>query len=218
LNIVFDFGGVLFRWQPHEFMARLLPEHAATPEQAQALVLTFFERFRGDWGEFDRGAIEVGPLAERITARTGLPIDGVRRVIDAIPHELEPLADTVALLRRLHEAGHALYFLSNMPAPYADHLEANHDFLALFRHGVFSARAGMIKPDAAIYAHAIETFGIDPSDTLFIDDVAHNIDAAHAAGWQGIVFRDAADCEAQLVARGLLPGVERRSAFGAVPH
>ena len=209
MNIVFDFGGVLFRWQPLEFMARLLPQRAATPAQTQALITEFFEGFRGDWGDFDRGAIEPGPLADRIAARTGIAREDVARVIDAIPHELEPLRDTVGLLHRLHHAGHALFFLSNMPAPYADHLEATHDFIALFRRGVFSARAGMIKPNADIYAHAIEAFGIDPAHTLFIDDVAHNIDAAHAAGWQGIVFRDAADCEAQLVTRGLLPGAAR---------
>ena len=28
MNVVFDFGGVLFRWQPQEFMQRLLPRLA----------------------------------------------------------------------------------------------------------------------------------------------------------------------------------------------
>jgi len=207
MNIVFDFGGVLFRWQPHEFMARLIPHRAQTGADTQALIADFFEGFAGDWGEFDRGMIEAGPLAERIAARTGLGLAEVRKVIESIPHELEPLRDTVALLHRLHDVGHALYFLSNMPAAYADHLEANHEFLGLFRAGVFSARVNLIKPDPAIYAHATEVFAIDPARTLFIDDVAHNVAAARAAGWQALQFRDAADCEAELVTRGLLPSV-----------
>jgi len=132
MNIVFDLGGVLFRWQPHEFMARLIPQRTQTRADTQALIADFFEGFAGDWGEFDRGMLEAGPLADRIAARTGLGLPDVRKVIGAIPHELEPLRDTVALLHRLHGTGHPLYFLSNMPAPYADHLEANHDFLALF--------------------------------------------------------------------------------------
>lgn len=206
MNIVFDFGGVLFRWHPHDFMARLIPQRTQTDVDTQALIADFFEGFAGDWGEFDRGMLEAGPLADRIAARTGLGLADVRKVIDAIPHELEPLRDTVALLHRLHGTGHPLYFLSNMPAPYADHLEANHDFLALFRAGVFSARVNLIKPDPAIFAHATQAFGIDPARTLFIDDVAHNVVAARAAGWQALQFRGAADCEAELVARGLLPG------------
>ena len=210
MNIVFDLGGVLFRWQPHEFLARLVPQRTQTDADTQALIADFFEGFAGDWGEFDRGMLEVGPLAERIAARTGLGLADVRKVIDAIPHELEPLRDTVALLHRLHGAGHALYFLSNMPAPYADHLEANHEFLGLFRAGVFSARVKLIKPDPAIFAHATQVFGIDPARTLFIDDVAHNVAAAQAAGWQALQFRDAAGCEAELVTRGLLPGAQAR--------
>ncbi len=91
-----------------------------------------------------------------------------------------------------------------MPAPYADHLEATHGFIGLFRAGVFSARVGMIKPEAAIFAHAAEAFGIDPVDTLFIDDVRHNADAARAAGWQALHFENAAQCEAELAQRGLL--------------
>jgi len=204
MNIVFDFGGVLFRWQPHEFLARLIPQRTQTGADTQALLADFFEGFAGDWGEFDRGMLEAGPLAERIAARTGLGLAQVRKVIDAIPHELEPLRDTVALLHRLHEAGHALFFLSNMPAPYADHLEANHDFIALFRAGIFSARVNLIKPDPAIFAHALEQFAIAAPDTLFIDDVLHNVQAARAAGWQTLQFRDAAQCEAELVRLGLL--------------
>jgi putative hydrolase of the HAD superfamily len=210
MNVVFDFGGVLFRWQPHEFLARLIPQRTRNGAETQALIADFFEGFAGDWGEFDRGTIEAGPLAERIAVRTGIALSDVRRVIDVIPHELEPLRDTVALLHRLHDVGHPLYFLSNMPAAYADHLEENHEFIGLFRAGIFSARVNLIKPEPAIYAHATQAFGIDPARTLFIDDVAHNVTAARAAGWQALQFRDAADCEAELVTRGLLPGVQAR--------
>jgi len=204
VNVVFDFGGVLFEWQPHEFIARLLPHHVPDAEAARAVVSSFFQGFGSEWGEFDRGTIEREPLAEGIAQRTGLTRAEVDTVLDAVPHELQPIEGTVALLRRLHARGHALYFLSNMPAPYADHLEASHEFLSLFRAGVFSARVKMIKPEAAIFAHATQAFAIDAADTLFIDDVLHNAEAARAAGWQALHFKDAAQCEADLVQRGLL--------------
>ena len=201
---MFDFGGVLFEWRPLEFVARLLPQHVPDAAAAHALTTAFFQGFRGEWAEFDRGTIERGRLAEGIAQRTGLTRTEVDTVLDAVPHELQPLEATVVLLQRLHARGHALYFLSNMPAPYADHLEATHAFLGLFRAGVFSARVKMIKPEAAIFAHAVRTFGIDAADTLFIDDVLHNAEAARAAGWQALHFCDAAQCEAELARRGLL--------------
>lgn len=205
MNIVFDFAGVLFTWQPPALLARLLPDHVASPEAALALVETFFEGYRGDWGEFDRGTIAPGPLAERIARRTGIALSDVRRVIDAVPRELVPIDATVALVRRLQAQGHALFFLSNMPAPYADHLDAEHLFIGLFRAGVYSGRAGLIKPEPAIFAHAERVFGIDAGQTLFIDDVAHNAEAARGAGWHAIHFIDAGQCEAALVDAGLLP-------------
>ena len=203
MNIVFDFGGVLLTWQPHEFMARLLPERAPTPDAARALVVEFFENFGGDWGEFDRGTIEAAPLAGRIARRTGLSLVDVERVMHAIPQELTPIPGTVALMKRLHAQGHALYFLSNMPAPYADHLDASHDFIGLFRSGIYSARVGLIKPEPAIFAHALETFGIEAHDTLFIDDVAHNVAAARRAGWHALHFADAQQCAAELERLGI---------------
>jgi putative hydrolase of the HAD superfamily len=207
LNIVFDFGGVLFDWLPHEFVARLLPGRAPTPEAAQALVAEFFEGYGGDWCEFDRGTLAVGALAGRIARRTGLSLAEVHKVVDAVPHELRPIADMVALLPRLQARGHALYFLSNMPAPYADQLEATHGFIGRFRAGVFSGRVQLVKPEPAIYAHAQRAFGIEAAQTLFIDDVARNAEAARRAGWQALEFKDPAQCARDLARRGLLdPG------------
>ena len=206
MNIVFDFGGVLFTWQPHEFMARLLPERASTPDAARALVGEFFESFGGDWGEFDRGTIAAAPLAGRIAQRTGLSLAEVERVMHAIPQELTPIPGTVALMKRLHEQGHALYFLSNMPAPYADHLDAAHAFIGLFRDGIYSARVGLIKPEPEIFAHALGVFGIEAHDTLFIDDIAHNVAAARRAGWQALQFEHPQQCAAELARLGIMRG------------
>jgi putative hydrolase of the HAD superfamily len=204
MNVVFDFGGVLFNWRPAELLGRLLPHHAPDPPAALALADLFFQNYSGDWGEFDRGTVEAGPLAARIAARTGLSIDEARSVIEGVPAQLTPIEGTVELLRQLHAGGRSLYYLSNMPEPYAQHLEASHDFLALFRNGVFSARARLCKPEAAIFAHCVEQFGIDPAQTIFIDDVAHNVEAARAAGWRAVQFVDPVQCEAALRAEGVL--------------
>ena len=203
MNLVFDFGGVLFRWTPHEFMQRLLPVRAPDEAAAERLTKQFFQGFTGDWAAFDRGTIGAPELAQRIVRRTGLSRAEVDRVIDAVPHELQPLPDSVALLARLRERGHRLFFLSNMPAPYADHLEAAHPFVGWFEAGVFSSRVGLIKPEPAMFALAERRFGVGGDALLFIDDVAQNVEAAKAAGWQAVLFESAAQLEAELAARGL---------------
>lgn len=204
MNVVFDFGGVLFRWRPRDLLARLLPRHAPDEAAAERLFEAFFENYRGDWGEFDRGTVEPGPLAERIARRTGLSVDEARRVIDGVPGELQPVPGTVALLHELHAQGRPLFYLSNMPEPYAQHLERTHHFLGLFRDGVFSARLQLCKPEPAIFAHAAERFGVDPARTIFIDDMAENVEAARAAGWRAIRFVEPAQCADALRAEGAL--------------
>ena len=96
-----------------------------------------------------------------------------------------------------------------MPEPYARHLESSHEFLSLFHDGVFSARVQLIKPEPEIFAHAVQAFGIDPADTLFIDDIARNTDVAREAGWQALHFQDPAQCERELLRRGLLQNDHR---------
>ena len=204
MNVVFDFGGVLFDWRPHELLKQCLPDHTATPQATQALEKLFFEGYGGDWSEFDRGTLDAALLAERIAMRTGLSAHEVRRVIDSVPDELQPLPASVDLLHRLHAAGHALFFLSNMPEPYARHLEARHDFLRVFRSGIFSARVQLIKPEAALFSHAQAAFGIAGEPTLFIDDLTRNVTAAREAGWQAIHFQDARQCARELNLRGLV--------------
>ena len=200
MNIVFDFAGVVFHWSPPELLRRTLPRHAPDDAAAQALMHQLFEGFApgSDWAGFDLGLIGPDVLAARIARRTGIAERDVLAVVHAIPAHLRADADTVDLMRRIKRAGHRLFYLSNMPAPYADHLERSHDFFELFDDGLFSARVGKMKPDPAIFHEAARRFGRAPEDLLFIDDVLHNVQAARALGWQAVHYRGAADCEAAL--------------------
>lgn len=202
MRIVFDWAGVLFHWQPHRLVQRELPRHALDEAAAKDWAQDIFQGYGGDWADFDRGIVEVSALVARIAARTGLSEPEVRRVVEAVPAELQPMPDTVALLRRLHAQGRRLHYLSNMPAPYAEHLERTYDFLGCFESGVVSARVRQIKPEPGIFDAAARLFGAAPSELLFVDDVLVNVQAARAAGWQALHFVDAMDCEAQLRAGG----------------
>jgi putative hydrolase of the HAD superfamily len=204
VRVVFDLGGVVYRWRPDEFLMRLVPARAPTLDASQALAAAFFQGFDGDWKEFDRGAIEPDPLARRIAARLGLELDEARAVIAAVPGELQPIEATVALAEGLKRAGRTLHFLSNMPRPYAQALTERDALFGLFDGGVFSAHIGLLKPDPAIFAHAADAFACAPRELLLVDDLERNVVAAREAGWQAIVFRDAAQCARELAALGLL--------------
>jgi len=204
-RIVFDFGGVLFRWRPAALLQRLWPARAADADAAAHWAQQVFQGPGGDWAEFDRGAITADEASARICARTGLAAAEMQALIEAVPAELAPIDASVALLERLHATGVPLHYLSNMPAPFARHLAARHAFLARFASGVYSSELLLAKPDRRIYDEAARRFGAGPADLLFLDDHAPNVAAARAAGWQALLFQDAVQAEAAIRQAGWWP-------------
>lgn len=208
MHFVFDFGRVLFDWQPAVLLQRTLPQRVVDEASAAHWVAQVFQSYDGDWGEFDRGTVTPAELVVRIAARTGLAPAEVQAVVNAVPQSLQPIPASVALLQRLRRPGRPMFYLSNMPAPYADHLEQQHAFVRGFDDGVFSARVRLIKPEPAIFALAAGRFGVPPAQLLFLDDHAPNVAAARAAGWQALAFSDATQCERDLRQAGWWPAAE----------
>jgi putative hydrolase of the HAD superfamily len=205
-TVVFDVGGVIVRWQPNELMRRCFPQHAVDDASADAVKAQVFQTFApdADWSTFDRGAVEPDVLADRIAERTGLPRDGMAALIGAIPEHLQPMPASVALLESVRAAGHRLALLSNMPRPYAAHLEDAHACFSWFEHRAWSGRLGVMKPDRAIFDSVRDALSLDLQHAIFIDDHAGNVDAAASFGWQALHFENAAQAERQLVALGWL--------------
>lgn len=203
-NVVFDFGGVLFRWHPPSFLARVWPDRVPDLETGVAVAAQFFENYSGDWGAFDQGLIDEATVVDRIAARTGWPRADVQQVVESVPEELQLQAGTVALIEDLKKAGHRLFFLSNMPEPLADHLEQLHPLHDWFESGVFSGRVKHSKPRTAVFELAAKRFGVLAESLLLLDDHPENIQAAKACGWQAELFTDAPAARTALQARGLL--------------
>ena len=206
LRIVFDFAGVVFRWQPLELVRQHLPRHATDIDAAQAAMAAVFEGFGGDWAQFDRGLVEPDELVRRIVARSGFDAADVAALVGAVPQALQPDADTLRLLSLLRAAGARLHFLSNMPLPYAAHLDRAHPaVIGHFTSGLYSGRIGLIKPEPALYARAGERFGAPAHRLLLIDDVLVNVEAARRHGWHAMHFTDAGSCEQALRTQGWWP-------------
>ena len=57
-----------------------------------------------------------------------------------------------------------------------------------FEHVFVSSRIGLVKPDPAIYNHAVAAMGAEPGEVTFVDDKEVNVDGAVQAGLRGFVF------------------------------
>ncbi|MCF8208366.1 MAG: HAD family phosphatase [Rhodoferax sp.] len=208
MNIVFDFGAVLFAWKPAEMLAHHFPREAATAHTAAALARSVFSHT--DWHNFDRGTLTSDDVVQRTSQRLNLDQRRLETLVGGIGEHLEPMPETLAVLKYLHEhsrqhQGVRLYYLSNMPEPYARVLEQRHPFLQWFDGGIFSSDVLQIKPEAAIYQSLQARYALEPERTLLIDDLLANVQAAQQQDWQGIHFHSASQLQAELVARNLYP-------------
>ncbi len=206
-DVVFDLGGVVFQWKPLQLLQELFPQQVTSDAVAREWATQIFQTFHpdADWALFDLGQIDPEPLAQRIAVRTGLAQADLLRLMHGIPPHLQPIQGTVDLIHDLKAQGHRLYFLSNMPAGYADHLLRVNRFFSQFEEGIFSAHVQQIKPLPDIFATAQARWPLR-GQPVFIDDVQHNIDAAQQHGWQGIRFETPEQLRADLVAQGYLRG------------
>jgi HAD superfamily hydrolase (TIGR01509 family) len=116
-------------------------------------------------------------------------IDEIKAVIrehfrSAIPGAREMVLDLAGR--------HPLYLLSDHGREWAEYIEAQHDFLALFRRRFYSFELHMRKNSAGTYGRVVRMIGASPQECLFIDDRRAFLDAAKEAGLQTLPFEDPA--------------------------
>jgi putative hydrolase of the HAD superfamily len=206
VNIVFDLGAVLFTWRPAQLVARWLPQHAIDDVSAAALAHKVFGH--ADWHAFDQGSLNMDEVVTRTATRLGLDANRLSALCQHIGSELTPMPDTVRVLHQLHLQRQRLpdlrlYYLSNMPVPYARELEASHSFMQWFDGGIFSGDVQHIKPEPAIYQLLQTRYALEPMHTVFIDDLKSNVRAAEEQGWSGIHFESAQQLQSHLAALDL---------------
>jgi 2-haloacid dehalogenase len=198
--VVFDLGGVLIDWNPRYLYRQLFDGDDAAMEAFLTEITTQEWNARQDGGR--TWAEAVAELSERHPEQRDL-IEAYRERW----HEMlgGPIEGTVNVLRELRDADVPLYALTNWSAETYPIAREQFEFLGWFRGVVVSGEVRLVKPDAAIFYHLMERFGLEAPSTLFIDDHEPNIRAAQALGIQTIRFRDPAHLRSELTDLGLLP-------------
>jgi putative hydrolase of the HAD superfamily len=182
-NVIFDFGGVLVSWRPQE----IIDSFYAEQELREALRLHAFQH--DDWLDMDRGTLDEASVVRRCAARMARPESELRALFDHVRAALTPIEPTVALLRELRERSDLrLYGLSNMSETIFAYLDGRHDFFKLFDGIVVSAAVKLLKPEPEIYEHLRERFELDFAESVFIDDLARNVESARGVGLPAIQF------------------------------
>lgn len=95
------------------------------------------------------------------------------------------------------------YLLSNTNALHIDFIRERYSFPGLVRGAILSHELGLRKPDPAIYRAALKMSKTKPEETVFVDDLKPNVEAARKLGFIAIRFRGATDLKRRFADLGL---------------
>lgn len=167
MTFLFDIGRVLLDFDFESSLARLLPPGCPDPHERLVRLLERkddFETGRIDPDDYIHWALEV--------LGSDASPDEFRHAWQRIFTPNESMWDRV---RQLSAAGHRLILLSNTNAIHCPWVFEAFPEFSLFDGAVLSFEVGTIKPHPAIYQHAMDVHDLDPSTTLYIDDLPQNI-------------------------------------------
>lgn len=182
-NIILDFGNVIMNWNPDE----ILNHYELTPNDHELLRKTIFES--EEWLKVDAGEINEQEATEIFVNRVPEPLQAKTQQIMATWQEnVEFFEPVFGLINDLRQQGYQIYGLSNTGMQFANFVK-NSSLGDYFDGYVFSAEEKIMKPDARIYQRLLERYNLTPSESLFVDDVKANTEAAEALGMYGFTFK-----------------------------
>jgi len=183
-NIIFDFGGVIIDIDEsltiNEF-AKL-----GTGDMSKAASPEFTALIR----KFERGIFTPDVFRNRL--RDFLDLSATDQEIDDAWNALlfDIPAERIEVIEQVKK-NYNIFLLSNSNEIHYDlyvrDLQLRFDyneFSELFHQAYFSFDVHLSKPDEEIYEFVLNQEGLDPAETLFIDDKAENIEAAAKLGLQ----------------------------------
>ena len=189
--VYIDFGGVLMRTEDRGPRTRLAERMGMTYREIEGLI----------FGSESSRRASLGEITEADHWQACAQVLGVGRdQMDEISREFfagdvadKTLLDTLRSLRPRYWVG----LISNAWSGLRPWI-ASQGFADAFDAMVISAEVGLMKPDEAIYRHALEQFGVAPEEAVFVDDFPENVEGARAVGMQVIHFTDSRQAIRQL--------------------
>ncbi len=182
-NIIFDLGGVLVSLDQQRCIEALrkLGVDAITRYVAERRTEDLFY-------EAEVGAITQHEFCEEVRRLTAVAVRD-----EDIVWAWNQLLGTISEERKqklwqLRQKGFRLFLLSNTNVMHWQHCASelfpyrNRVVEDYFERVFLSYEMHLAKPDPEVFSRVLATAGIDPSETLFIDDSAANCEAAETLG------------------------------------
>ena len=184
-NILFDLGGVIVTLDSAQAVARFV--EIGLKDAARRLD-TYTQS--GIFGELEQGVIDAEQFRAGLGELTGREVtaDECRYAWNGYVKEVPPR--NLDALLRLRGDGYRVVLVSNtnpfmMDWALSDAFDGHGHPLSYYMDSMYmSYRLGVMKPNADFFRRVIASEGINPKETLFLDDGKRNVEMAAQFGMQ----------------------------------
>ena len=193
--VMFDFGGVIST-SPFEAFARLEAEHGLPSGFIRTVNATNPDD--NAWARLERNEIGIDVFGAQWAGEAralGHEVDG-RLVLERLAGEIRPqMVAAIKTCRTTYKTACLTNNFSSQAAAVSDQVAAVY---ALFDAVLESRVLGVRKPDPRFYEVACATLGVEPEESVFLDDLGVNLKPARALGMHTIKVADPGQALAEL--------------------
>lgn len=181
-SVVFDIGGVLIDWNPRHLFRKVF-ESDEEMEWFLSNICTYEWNVQQDGGKlFSVATAELSAKYPEYSDKIAMYYG---RWTEMLGGEIK---GTVGIFHELKSKGMPLYALSNWSHEAFPVAYERYGFMKQFDGLVVSGYEKLLKPDHAIYRVLMERYGINPAESVYIDDNRPNAEAAGELGFHAIHF------------------------------
>jgi len=179
--VILDLGNVLVAYDHQHTLEALAAVSAVGVDELRAIITPAVSH------AVEIGDMDGAALHELLVQRAGATRD-FDRFFAALCSSMTPDQDALDYALALQARPDAtVAVLSNTNQLHVRWLDANVPELQKFDLVMMSNEVHLAKPDPAIFLLALELLDLPAEQTIFIDDLAENVDAARSLGMDGIV-------------------------------
>lgn len=182
-SIIFDLGNVLVNVEYERFRKKLF-EQSVTKETYDNFFLDGNYRLLG----YEAGTIDTSEFTRRCIEGLKLSMkdDEFAWAFNDMFSEITPMKEIVQKLAQ--QGNYNLFLLSNTSPLHFEYIKQNYDFVNLLHKFGLSYELKSLKPEDVIYERAIQHLQVKPEETVFIDDLKENCEAAEKFGIKTICY------------------------------
>lgn len=188
-DIVFDLGNVLVPFDWNRALTRLRP---VLPLRFARMLAhdekSFRQIFLQHTVELEKGHMEFRTFWRLTTTEIGLNMT-LEEFRDVWCDIFDIQESVVSLAKHLSQK-YGVWLASNTCREHFEWIQERFPRIDFFRGAALSYELGVMKPSREYYEKALELFGIEPMESVFIDDILDNVEGARRVGMGGIVFRE----------------------------